>query len=83
MFSIDAIIQVMKRDYGKEYGVRGYVKGFSSLFMKGDFYEEDMCENEKVLIEYYCVSDDGINYYKKSVRHDCIHGCKSGECLEG
>jgi len=68
-------------DGGKEYWEKGNVYGTYTFLNSEDYYEEDFCEDEETLIEYYCVVENQVDSFMKSDKFKCASGCENGECL--
>jgi hypothetical protein len=79
-FAVTSTNSCIDTDGGKNYISRGMVEGIYYLLTKEEFSQQDYCEDEKILVEYYCIQED-TNSYKKSVKYECEHGCKDGECF--
>ncbi len=79
---VTSINSCMDSDGGKDYLSKGKVEGVYYLLLKEEFSEQDYCENEKVLVEYYCVQED-MHAYRESMKYECELGCQDGRCVGG
>lgn len=70
-------------DNGKNYYVKGDVRG-DFYFLSKEFYSEaDYCLDEERLVEYYCVQDGNeVNSYRSSLEYKCKKWCVEGKCTE-
>ncbi len=68
-------------DSGKNYDLKGTVKGTYYFLIKEEYQETDYCKDENTLIEYYCVNED-MHSYKEKEEFFCELGCEQGKCLE-
>lgn len=79
-FVVTSINTCVDSDNGRNYGEKGFVQGEYHLFTKEKFYEEDGCQNDKILVEYYCVKD-GLHSYKQEIKYRCKDRCEDGRCF--
>ena len=67
-------------DGGKEYWIKGSVRGDYTFFATKDFQNQDECKDETNLIEYYCIEDKTKNRFSESIKFKCPEGCENGKC---
>ncbi len=67
-------------DGGKEYWIKGNVRGEYTFFKTENFQHSDECKDEKTLIEYYCIEDSTKNRFQESIKYKCPNGCNKGKC---
>ncbi len=68
-------------DGGRVIDTHGFVSGDYYVQTQTKYTEEDYCENEYTLVEFYCTGDR-IDMRKQRLSYICKNGCLNGRCID-